>query len=46
MNILFLDEELELELSDRQVVNGHAKVKTSVEVTAKANDDECDACTI
>ena len=39
-------EDVELELSDRQVVNGHAKVKTSVEVTAKANDDECDACTI
>jgi len=39
-------EDIELELSNRQVVNGRAKVNDRVEVTAKANDDECDACTI
>jgi len=40
-------EEVELQLSDRQIVNGHAKVNTSVEVTASANkEDDCDACTI
>ena len=40
-------EEVELQLSDRQIVNGHAKVNASVEVTASANkEDDCDACTI
>jgi len=40
-------EDIELKLSDRQIINGHAKVNTSVEVTASANnDDDCDACTI
>ena len=40
-------EDVELELSNRQIVNGHAKVKASVEVTASANkEDDCDACTI
>ena len=40
-------EDVELQLSDRQIVNGHAKVNTSVEVTASTNnEDDCDACTI
>ena len=40
-------EDVELELSNRQVVNGHAKVNTGVDITASSkNDDECDACTI
>ena len=42
-------EEVELELSDKQVVNGHAKVNG---VNGKADpqtieeDGECEACTI
>jgi len=40
-------EDVELQLSDRQIVNGHAKVNTGVDITASANNDEdCDACTI
>ena len=40
-------EDVELELSNRQVVNGHTKVNTGVEITASAsNEDDCDACTI
>jgi ribonucleoside-diphosphate reductase alpha chain len=40
-------EDVELKLSDRQVVNGHAKVNTGVDITASANkEDDCDACTI
>ena len=40
-------EDVELELSNRQIMNGHAKVNDSVEVKASAEiDDDCDACTI
>ncbi len=40
-------EDVELQLSDRQIVNGHSKVNTGVDITASANNDEdCDACTI
>ena len=41
-------EDVELELSNRQVTNGHAKVNGSVGITAStaSTDDECDACTI
>ena len=40
-------EDVELELSNRQIMNGHAKVNTGVEITASANnEDDCDACTI
>ena len=40
-------EDVELQLSDRQIVNGHSKVNTGVDITASAtNEDDCDACTI
>ena len=39
-------EEVELELSDRQITNGHAKVNANVEVKVSAKEDDCDACTI
>ncbi|MBC8435805.1 MAG: ribonucleoside-diphosphate reductase subunit alpha [Proteobacteria bacterium] len=39
-------EDVELELSNKQIVNGHAKVDTKVEVYAANSDEDCDACTI
>ena len=40
-------EDVELQSSNKQIVNGHAKANTSVKMTASANNDEdCDACTI
>ena len=38
-------EDVELELSDKPIVNGHAKVSVEATVTAD-KDDDCDACTI
>ena len=39
-------EDVELELSNKPIVNGHAKVDTKVEVHAVNSDEDCDACTI
>ena len=38
-------EDVELELSDKPIVNGHAKVGVEATITAD-KDDDCDACTI
>ena len=44
---MFDINKVELELSDRQITNGHAKVNANVEVKVSANkEDDCDACTI
>ncbi len=39
-------EDVELELSNKPIVNGHAKVDTKIEVHAVNSDEDCDACTI
>ena len=39
-------EEVELKLSNRQIVNGHAKVSSVEVLTATNEEDDCDACTI
>jgi ribonucleoside-diphosphate reductase alpha chain len=40
-------EDVELELSNKQIMNGHAHANGTVKVTATVDDGEdCDACTI
>jgi ribonucleoside-diphosphate reductase alpha chain len=39
-------EDVELESSNKQIVNGHSTIDTKVEVKAIQSDEDCDACTI
>ena len=40
-------EDVELKLSDRQIVNGRATISDDKKITVTADkDDDCDACTI